>query len=264
MANMKLTADFLAVTVLSATTESPGSPKENAVDRTSPMKAWRSTSIAADQRLVIDLGAAQTALDCYLDWVNFASFRYQESADGTSGWADVTSLLTVEKDPMHGVYRRRDRITITGKRYLGVLIPAQAPVDGAAYFRIGTIAFPINVVELDAATGADYPLSYSLPKTHVVTTQFPTGKDEKAKLTPLEPMVISVDFTTEVQGNIAGDPLEELIDQLRDDTRILYLDFNLGRTWQAYLVKREGAISATVDDRWGEATLGAQLFKVVT
>lgn len=264
MANRKLSNKFLAVTALSATTEATDFPRANAVDRSSPLKMWRSTSVAADQRLVIDLLAVKTDLDCYIDYVNFASFKYQESADGSTGWADVTGVLTVEKDPVHAVYRRRDHITMTGKRYLGILVPAQAPVDGAAYFRIGTFAVPVEIVELDAETSADYPLSYTLPKTHILTDRFPTGKpSKKVRLSPLEPMVISFDLVTGVQGNLAGVPLEELMELFRDDVDIFYLDVNLGRTWQAYLVTRSGEITATVGDHWGEADMGTQIFEVV-
>lgn len=166
----------MQLAVVSATTEAGSFPKENVIDRKSPQKAWRSTTTASDQRVVIDLGAVQTDVTCYMDWVNFTSFKYQESADGTSGWTDVMSTLTAEKDPMHGVYRRTDTIAMTGKQYLGIYIPAQTPVDSAAYFRIGTFCVPETVVELDADTTVEYPFEMALPDSHIVENRFPAGQ----------------------------------------------------------------------------------------
>ena len=45
MTNRKIAKGFLDVTVESATTEAASFPKENIIDRTSPQRAWRSTSI---------------------------------------------------------------------------------------------------------------------------------------------------------------------------------------------------------------------------
>ncbi|MEW6146103.1 MAG: hypothetical protein AB1598_13915 [Thermodesulfobacteriota bacterium] len=255
---------FMPVTVLTATTEAASFPKENIVDRTSPQRAWRSTTVAADQRVVIDLGAAQTDVTCYLDWVNFGSFKYQESADGSTGWADVTPALTVEKDPMHGIYRRTDDITMSGKRYLGILIPAQAPVDGTDYFRIGTFCAPSPVVELDAETTVEYPFDAALPESYIVENRFPGGGAEKIRLGVMQPMVISFALKTGAMQNIKGASVGEIADMLRDGTGTLFLDFNLGETWQAYLVRKSGELRATVSaPAVGTADFGTVLFEVV-
>lgn len=263
MANRKLTNTFLSITAFSATTEDGSFPKENVVDRTSPQKAWRST-VTTDTRVVIDLGATQTSLTCYLDWVNFSTFKYQESADGSTGWADVTATLTVEKDPMHGVYRRKDDITMTGKRYLGIFIPAQTPVDGASYFRIGTFAVPTSIVELDADTTVEYPFDVALPDSYIVENRFPGGKVEKVKLGQMQPMVISFALKTGALQNIKGASVEEIADLMRDSTGTLWLDLNLGETWQAYLVKKSGELRASVSTpAVGTADFGTALFEVV-
>lgn len=263
MANRKLAKAFMNVTVLSATTEAGSFPKENIIDRTSPQRAWRSTSIAADQRVVIDFGSTQTGVTCYLDWVNFGSFKYQESADGVSGWADVGTARTVEKDPMHGVYRRVDNITMSSKRYLGILIPTQTPVDGASYFRIGTFCVPASIVELDAETTVEYPFEAALPDSYIVENRFPGGRAEKIKLGVMQPMVISFALKTGAMQNIKGAQVEEIAGLLRDGTETLWLDFNLGETWQAYLVKKAGELRATVSTpAVGTADFGTVLFEV--
>lgn len=254
----------MPVTVLSATTEAASFPKENIADRTSPQRAWRSTTEAVDQRVVIDLGTVQTDITCYLDWVNFGSFKYQESADGSTGWTDVTSTLTVEKDPMHGVYQRADDITMSNKRYLGILIPAQTPFGGADYFRIGTFCAPSPVVELDAETTVEYPLDVALPDSYMVENRFPGGGAEKIKLGVVQPMVISFALKTGAMQNIKGAQVEEIADLLRDGTGTLWLDFNLGETWQAYLVRKSGELRATVSTpAVGTADFGTVLFEVV-
>lgn len=255
---------FVPVTALSATTEAGSFPKENCMDRTSPQRAWRSTTIAADQRMVIDMGSAQTDVTCYLDWVNFGSFKYQESADGSSGWSDIGTTRAVEKDPMHGVYRRVDNITMSSKQYLGIFIPAQTPPDGADYFRIGTFCAPEPVVELDAETTVEYPFDAALPESYIIENRFPGGGAEKIRLGVMQPMVISFALKTGAMQNIKGASVGEIADMLRDGAGTLWLDFNLGESWQAYLVRKTGELRATLTTpAVGTADFGTVVFEVV-
>lgn len=265
MANRKLTKSYLAISAFSATSEASGFAKENAVIRKSPQRAWRTTTTGSDQRLVIDLGATQTDITCYLDWVNFTSFKYQESADGSTGWSDIGTTRTVEKDPMHGVYRRVDNITLSSKQYLGILIPTgQSPVDGASYFRIGTFCVPTSIVELDADTTVEYPFEVTLPNSYIVENRFPGGQSEKVKLSILQPMLINVALKTTVLQNIKGDAVAEIGGLLRDSTQTIFLDFNLGESYQAYLVKKSGELRASVDSpHTGTADFGTLIFEVI-
>lgn len=265
MSNRRLSKTFLSISVLSATSEASSFPRANIVDRTSPQRAWRSTGIGSDHRVVIDLGATQTDITCYMDYVNFETFKFQESANGTSGWADIGSLRTVEMDPMHGVYRRVDDITLTGKRYLGIYIPAQTPVDGASYFRIGTFCIPTGILEPDfPETEVGFPLEYAIPEAHV-ENRFPGGQTEKIPLGQLQPLVISFSMRTTVNANIAGTTVQNLADMLRDPTRMLFLDFNLGVSSQAYLVKKAGEFRVSLNaPAVNTLETGAMLFEVVT
>jgi len=265
MANVKLANTFLNITALSADTEAAGYPKENAVDRVSPMKAWRSAD-TADTRYVIDLGADKTALTVYMDYVNFTGFKFQESADGSTGWTDVTGTLTVEKDPMHGVYRRREDVTLSSKRYLGVFIPSQTPPGGEAYFRIGTVCVPTGITEINAGTLFGYPFSYELSDSHVVVNEYPTGKTDEARLSELQPLYITMNLDVEVEyPNIAGSRVGEVMEYLRDRTRMMYADLNVGETWQAYLVKRDAQALGTIDGPLlNTVRFGALRLRVVT
>lgn len=264
MANRRLSKTFLSISVLSATSEASSFPKANIVDRTSPQRAWRSTGIGSDHRVVIDLGATQTDITCYLDWVNFSSFKFQESANGTSGWADIGSLRTVEVDPVHGIYRRVDNITLTGKRYLGIYIPAQSTTDGESYFRIGTFCIPVSVTELDAETWCEYPLEYAMPDSNVIVNQFPTGRSERIKLGTVPPLVISFALKTESLTNIRGAQVTELANLLRDTSNTLFLDFNLNESWQAYLCKKVGELRTGISmPHVNTADFGTVLFEVI-
>lgn len=263
MANRKIANDFLTVTVQSVSSEALPFTKENMLDRTSPQKHWRSGA-TTEQDVVIDLGEDKTSVTAYMDWVNFTTVKYQESASAGGPWTDVTANLTVEKDPMHGVYRRRDELTLTTKRYLRVLIPAQTPADGASYFRIGTLAFPTSVTELDAETTVEYPFEVAVPESHIVENRFPGGKTEKIRLGQLQPMVISFALRTEAMQNLKGAQIAEIADLMRDTTGIMYLDFNLGESWQSYLVKKVGDLRATLSTpAVSTADFGTVLFEVV-
>lgn len=271
MANRKLATSYLNIVAHSAVktsdslpNEASNFPKENVVDRTSPQKHWRS-SVITETRFVINLGSVQTNLTCFLDDVNFTNFKYQESANGSTGWSDIDSTRIIEKDPMHGVYRRTDDIILSGNQYLGILIEDKPPVDNASYFRIGTFAIPTNIVELDADTTVEYPYDVTLPSSHIIENRFPTGKTEKIKLGRLQPMVISFALKTGALQNIKGQGVQEISDLLRDPTQTIFLDFNLGESWQAYLVKKSGDLRASLSSpAVSTADFGSVLFDVVT
>ena len=165
---------------------------------------------------------------------------------------------------MHGVYRRVDNIALTSKRYLGIYIPAQSTTDGESYFRIGTLAIPVSVIELDAETWVEFPLEYAVPDSNIVVNQFPTGRSERVKLGNVPPMVISFALKTESLTNIRGAQVKEVGDLLRDTTNMLFLDFNLGESWQGYLVKKVGELRAGVSAPMvNTADFGTVLFEVI-
>lgn len=268
MANRKLANSFLNISIENQSSEVSNFPAVNIMDRSSPQKQWRSTS-TAEQTIDIDLGSDQTTLTTYIDWTNVPEIKYQESSTNLAAgpYVDLSSSLTsVEKDPVQGVYRRKDELTLSSKRYLRILMTgAQTPTDGATYYRIGTLAIPTNIVELDADTTVEYPYDVTLPSSHIIENRFPTGKTEKVKLGRLQPMVISFALRTGVRQNIKGDGVQEITDLLRDPTDTIFLDFNLGESWQAYLVKKSGDLRASLSSpATGTADFGSVLFDVIT
>ena len=65
-------------------------------------------------------------------------------------------------------------------------------------------------------------------------------------------------------GHYGPVPVGEIADMLRDGTGTLWLDFNLGETWQAYLVRKSGELRATLSTpAVGTADFGTVLFEVV-
>ncbi len=78
-------------------------------------------------------------------------------------------------------------------------------------------------------------------------------------------MVISFALKTGVHQNIKGDGVQEISDLLRDPTETIFLDFNLGESWQAYLVKKSGDLRASLNSpATGTADFGSVLFEVIT
>lgn len=103
---------------------------------------WRSTG-TTQQEIVIDLGAARTVDRIALIDTNVTQFRVEQNA--TNVWtspAYVSSPQAIGRDPDRRAYRRwfeRAPHTPLTLRYTRIVIPAQIPNDGAAYFRMGTL-----------------------------------------------------------------------------------------------------------------------------
>lgn len=77
-------------------------------------------------------------------------------------------------------------------------------------------------------------------------------------------MMISFALKTGALQNIKGASVGEIADMMRDGTGTLWLDFNLGESWQAYLVKKSGELRASVSTpAVGTADFGTVLFEVV-
>jgi len=262
---IRLSKTFIEATAFSLSNEDSDYPRDNAVNRLSSQREARTTD-TTEARLVLDLLATQTDIEVILDNVNFPTFKYQESADGSTGWADIGTTVTVSADPVQGVYRRHDQITMTGKRYLGILVSAsQTPTDGSSVYKFGTVAFPTNVTELNSATQFGYPFAEELEDTNIIINTFADGSDEEIKIGELIPMTISAEVSTNVSyPNIAGTIVQEFMDYVRDKSQLIYLDFNLGETFQAYLVKNRGRISSSISTpNVNTVVYGTLLFKVV-
>lgn len=264
MSNRRISNSFLTLSVSSASSEATSFPKENIIDRTSPQRAWR-TTVTTDSNIVIDLGSNQTALTVYLDNCNFTTVKYQESASSGGSWADVGSNLTISKDPMQGIYRRIDNLTLTSKRYLRIWIPSQTPVNGESYLQIGTLCCPTSILEPDfPETEVGFPFEQAIPETNIIENRFPTGGIEKIKLGNLQPMIISLVWRTTVNTNITGSNVQQFMDMVRDPTNIIFLDMNLGQSNQAWLVKKSGEIRASLNEpAVNTLEYGSILFEVV-
>lgn len=262
---VRLTKSYINIGAMSLDNENLNFPKQNAINKKSPQLQTRTTA-AINSRFVIDLLAVQTSVEVLLDWINFTTFKYQESADGSTMWADITGNLTAEYDHVQGVYRRKDALTMTSKRYLGIFVPTQTPVDGSTYFRFGSIAVPSSIVEFsDPAISVGYPFSEELTDEEYITNEFAGGSFEDISIGNIPPLRISFTINSQVDiPNIAGANVKQVSDIFRNKKDIVYLDFNLNNSWQSYLVKRENFISASIDTpNLGTVDFGTYNLKVV-
>lgn len=268
MANRKLSKTFLTYNFISPDQQA-NFPADNLKDLSSPQRHWRSiTSSSTDVVLPIDLLTDQTSITIYLDDCNFKTIRLRESSNAVDWNLIAPNTRTINQDPMHGVYRHVEDVTFSspGRRYLRIdIVSSTGTTDGSNYFRMGSLAIMNNVIELDADTTVEYPYDVTLPSSHIVENRFPTGKTEKIKLGRLQPMVISFALRAGVHQNIKGDGVQEISDLLRDPTETIFLDFNLGESWQAYLVKKSGDLRASLSSpATGTADFGSVLFDVIT
>lgn len=96
-------------------------------------RPWRSTSIAADQNLILDLGASVAITAVALHDVNFASCEVLADNAATPTTSRGTLTTYAGKNG-----RRRGSLAFSATvRYIRFRIPLGTPTDGAAYFNVG-------------------------------------------------------------------------------------------------------------------------------
>lgn len=263
MGNVRIARNFREAEALSHNAHNANFSTDNMLDISSPLKSFR-TDTAAGVYVSIDLKKKITDLvELYMDWCNFKNCRIGVSSNRAT-WRYLTCKL--EADPSHGVYRTRYEVEMNDERYISIRVNStESKTDGANYFQIGTVCLPTDIVELDADIDVVYPYSVTLPSPHIVENRFPSGRVEKTRLTTLPPMQFSVGINALSEQNISGDKVRQVMDLLRDPASIFYLDFNMGNSWQAYLVRRAGDLQATVSlPNTGTVDFGTILFEVVT
>ena len=221
-----------------------GYPLSNLEDLDHPLRTTRLDQVT-ESYVVIDLGATKTNLTVHIEGVNFASVKYQEASAATGTWADLTSELTISQDTMQGGYRRIDDLTLSSLQYLRIVIPAQTPVDSAAYFEIGSFAICESITELTAETEQNYPFEKELLDTSITNT-FVNGAEEKASLGSRTPMILIPNFSTAVNQSFSSSNISELTNLLRSNTSNYLIDFNLGNSWEAYICKRSGNFTGSL------------------
>jgi hypothetical protein len=132
------TLNRVRAATLTASTGASGFPVEHLAEPEHLGLRWRSTA-TTESWIVVDLGSAIPVDRVSLIGANFASVVLQQHTSDTWGAPAYTSgTLTIGLDPDRDLYRLSmlSPANFT-RRFTRVLIPAQTPVDGAAYFELG-------------------------------------------------------------------------------------------------------------------------------
>jgi hypothetical protein len=137
--------NFVKTAVLTVSSEASGYPKTNLQEPEHLGLPWRST-VTTQSWIVLDLGSA-IPFDRLSLWGSVSGtgspLSVQIQQNTTDSWgapAYSSAVLPVTRDPDKRLYR----LTVASggnftRRYTRVLIPAQAPVGGAAYFEVAGI-----------------------------------------------------------------------------------------------------------------------------
>lgn len=242
MGTFRLSKDFIDYDVVAQTSESGGFFAVNLQDRAHPKRAWRTTGIAGEEYVVCDLGDVYTDVEIHVEVANFTKFNLYVSEDDVS-YSQYGGDFIIERDQKQGVYRFGATLNGLNARYVVFIIPAQATTDGASYFSLGTLSFLASTELL--ATNPNIPLSYSENGTDgFVVNDFDSGGYEVLDLAGgLRPLSI----TLNLRPRFSSDDPKVIWDIFRSKEDIVYINFGLGKSWQAYLVRRRSPIGDARD-----------------
>ena len=148
----KLHHTLRIATSASATTANADYPAANVL---TPRirRPWRSTSIVAEQNLILDLGASVAITAVALQDVNFASCEVLADNSATPTTSRGTLTTYAGKNG-----RRRGSLAVAQTvRYVRFKIAAGTPTDSAAYFNVGYVPVFTATLTLprDPSYGAD-------------------------------------------------------------------------------------------------------------
>jgi hypothetical protein len=130
---------FEATPIITASTEDGNYPATNAASPDRPFQPWKSGT-AGDEWLVVDFGAPAVLNAVALIRANFASATIQGNA--TDVWTSpaYSQTVTIARNPISGRYHHVHQIVGSFEyRYLRILIPSQATLDGAVAYVLGGV-----------------------------------------------------------------------------------------------------------------------------
>lgn len=242
MGTFRLSKDFIDYDIDSQTSEAGGFFAVNLKDKEHPKRAWRSTA-TTEQEIVIDLLAQRENPEVHVEVANFTQIRFIGSDDGATFDGFDSGLISIERDEKQGVYRYGGPLTGFDHRYVKVVVPNQATTDGASYFSLGTLSFLASTTLL--ASNPNIPLSF---REHdidgFVVNDFDSGGYEVLDLAGnLRPLSLTLNLRPPFSSN---DP-KVVWELFKSKADIVYVNFGLGKSWQAYLVRRRSPIGDARD-----------------
>lgn len=219
---------FRIFTITSATSEATDYPASRVatLDSHPLIRTWRSTA-TTQQDLILDAGSILSFEAVTLLNSNFSLVQLAHSADNVSYSDFAGSAFPMNKHLADG-YRKLFRAQSISNRYVRVRIPAQTPIDGAAYFSLGLVlivqtlnTLPFNPIE---------PLNQSLDRPYLRS-----GRE----VTPVGPFSIEQEWQT-LADNANVTQLQNIA-LLGEHTPVLVFENN-GNSQEVYLMRYVGAM----------------------
>lgn len=232
MATFKLSKSFIEYSVVSQTSQAGDYVALNLRNREKPKRGWRSTSLDA-QEIVLDLLSARANPEILVELTNLTEIEFVGSDDGETfnGWSGE---FEIELDEKQGVYRLGATLSGFNHRYIKIVAPVQTPAYDASFYAIGTIAIMSATTALTHNPQAGTLAYRESSLDGFIVNEFDSGGHEVFNLTKVRPLNIELAFRQPIQGG--SSPV--IWEMFRNKSDIVYLNFGLGKSWQAYLVRR--------------------------
>lgn len=124
--------------VISGSSELTTSPVSNISKPGRPMLPWR-TALSSEQYAVIDFLSPKTLTGLWLVRTNFSHVFIQGNATNVWTAPSFSKSCTITRSPWNFRYQLAVPLVQFTYRYLRILIPSQAPVDGTTAFLLGGV-----------------------------------------------------------------------------------------------------------------------------
>lgn len=156
---MQYSVSFLDFTVNSQDSQNASYPVSRITDRNHPLRAWRPTSMASDQRVLVDLGSSKSIVGVGIPNINVAQVKIaigSVASISDAGYDSSETLYTATQCPV--TLRGRVWAPKTGTgRYVRFKLPqSQTPFLGESYYALGPVYILSAITELPRAPGAEY------------------------------------------------------------------------------------------------------------
>ena len=241
MGTFRMSKDFIEYVIVSQTSQSGDYLALNLKNRLKPKRAWRSSD-TSQQEIVIDLLSARNNPEVHVEITNAPAIRFIGGDDGSTFNGFDSGNITMKIDPKQGVYRYGGPLTGFNHRYVKVVVPTGSPTDGAAFFSIGTLSFMASteLMVLNPEQGVAYGEAGS---DGFLVNDFESGGSDVYDLTVLRPLTIEMSIRQPFKDG--SSPM--IWDMFRSKATIVYVNFGLGESWQAYLVRRVSGLREARD-----------------
>lgn len=131
-------------TVVTGSTQDATYVATNVKSPQRPFLPWRTTA-TSEQTLVLDFLGTATITFLALIYGNFIDVTVQGNATDSWGAPSFSQATKLSRNPWNSRYHLGIVLSGFAYRYMRIVIAAQTPIDGAAYFRLGGIWAGVSV-----------------------------------------------------------------------------------------------------------------------